>query len=226
MTTALSSSSEELVMYPCGSFPSLISSSASALVLTLTTSPSSTHPSRTRRLRGLSTSLASVRFRGRAPYLISYPRLARQSTAALLTSKVIFCPDSSRLAMSDRPISAIRSMCCLWRRLNMTVSSMRLRSSGLSVCLTTSMIEFRTCGSFPTNSSGSWDMTSAPILDVMTTMTLRKSTFLPWESVRCPSSKSWSRRFQTSRCPFSNSSRRSTWYGLRRTLSVRTPPSS
>ena len=45
-------------------------------------------------------------------------------------------------------------------------------------------------------------------------------------SVSCPSSRTCSRMLKTSGCAFSISSRRTTEYGLRRTLSVSCPPSS
>jgi hypothetical protein len=71
-----------------------------------------------------------------------------------------------------------------------------------------------------------FEIDAEPIFDVMITITLRKSTFLPCASVSCPSSRIWSRMLNTSGCAFSISSKSTTEYGLRRTASVSWPPSS
>ena len=53
-----------------------------------------------------------------------------------------------------------------------------------------------------------------------------KSTFLPFESVICPSSSTCRRILNTSPCAFSISSNKRTLYGRRRTCSESCPPSS
>ncbi len=53
-----------------------------------------------------------------------------------------------------------------------------------------------------------------------------KSTTRPWESVRRPSSRIWSRELKMSGWAFSTSSKSTTENGLRRTFSVSWPPSS
>src|SRR5690606_37482071 len=67
---------------------------------------------------------------------------------------------------------------------------------------------------------------SAPTLDVRMSTVLRKSTVLPLESVKRPSSSTCSKILNTSGCAFSISSSNITEYGLRLTFSVNWPPSS
>ena len=54
---------------------------------------------------------------------------------------------------------------------------------------------------------------AAPTLDVMMITVLRKSTVLPWLSVRRPSSSTCSRMLKISGCAFSISSNSTTEYG-------------
>ena len=67
---------------------------------------------------------------------------------------------------------------------------------------------------------------SAPTLDVMMMIVLRKSTRRPLPSVKWPSSMTCKRTLNASGCAFSISSSRTTEYGRRRTISVSCPPSS
>jgi ATP-dependent Clp protease ATP-binding subunit ClpC len=76
------------------------------------------------------------------------------------------------------------------------------------------------------NPSGRFCTWLVPTFEVITTTVFRKSTVCPWPSVRRPSSSSCSSMLKASGCAFSTSSKRTTWYGRRRTASVRAPPSS
>jgi hypothetical protein len=69
-------------------------------------------------------------------------------------------------------------------------------------------------------------MDAEPTLLVKMTMVLQKSTTVPFESVRRPSSSICSITLNTSGWAFSISSKSTTAYGLRRTASVSWPPSS
>jgi len=66
----------------------------------------------------------------------------------------------------------------------------------------------------------------APAFEVMMITVLEKSTFLPCESVICPSSNTWRRILNTSGCAFSISSNNTTEYGCLLTCSLSWPPSS
>ena len=66
----------------------------------------------------------------------------------------------------------------------------------------------------------------APALEVIMITVLEKSTFLPCESVICPSSSTCRSTLNTSGCAFSISSNRMTEYGCVLTWSLSCPPSS
>ena len=97
-----------------------------------------------------------------------------------------------------------------------TVSSMRLRNSGRSRWRS-SAVNSSFSASISASETGPDDrryaMTSEPMLLVMMMSVFEKSTTRPFESVRRPSSSTWSRMFETSGCAFSNSSSSTTEYG-------------
>ena len=66
----------------------------------------------------------------------------------------------------------------------------------------------------------------APALDVIMITVFEKSTFLPCESVMCPSSNTCKKILNTSGCAFSISSSKMTEYGCLLTCSLSCPPSS
>ncbi len=105
----------------------------------------------------------------------------------------------------------------------MIVSSTRLRNSGRKLARSASITLALISGTFD---SFIPRIACDPRLLVMITTVLRKSTTLPWPSVRRPSSSTWSRMLNTSGCAFSISSNRITLYGRRRIASESCPPSS
>mmetsp|Transcript_37048 Transcript_37048/g.116474 ORF Transcript_37048/g.116474 Transcript_37048/m.116474 type:complete len:247 (-) Transcript_37048:693-1433(-) len=160
---------------------------------------------------------------GRAPYAGSYPASASRSRAS--GERRRRTPRAERRSRScctsTAQMAAMRSRVSRSKR---TISSSRLTNSGgkaSAIALSTSGRALEEAAP-----SGSDASASAPKLDVMMMIVLRKSTVLPCESVRRPSSRTCSSSVATSRCAFSNSSRSSTEYGRRRTASVSWPPSS
>ncbi len=110
----------------------------------------------------------------------------------------------------------------LVRRLKTMISSIRLINSGRNACR-------RVSSTFSVCSAGVSDWSirySAPRFEVIMIIVFLKSTVRPLLSVRRPSSNIWSKILKTSGWAFSISSNKMTWYGRRRTLSVKIPPSS
>ena len=104
------------------------------------------------------------------------------------------------------------------------VSSIRFKNSGLNVAfkiLSTACLVSASIVS-PSISNKNWE----PILLVIIKTVFLKSTTLPFESVRRPSSNTCNKILKTSGCAFSISSNKTIVYGLRRTASVNWPPSS
>ena len=91
------------------------------------------------------------------------------------------------------------------RRWKITVSSIRLRNSGLKVAASTSSICSRIF-----SSTASPTIRSLPTFEVMISTVLVKETVRPWPSVSRPSSMICSSVLKTSGWAFSISSRRTT----------------
>ena len=142
---------------------------------------------------------------------------------------------SMRFLTSPSIIDAIFLMSSSFRRLKTMISSIRLSSSGLKSSLSCAVTRFLiSSASFAREltSSEKPSLPPLPVIDDAPTLLVRiitvflKSTFLPWESVRTPSSSTWRRMLNTSGCAFSISSNKTTEYGRRRIFSVSCPPSS
>ena len=161
-----------------------------------------------------------MRRSGRAPKLWSYPRVDNSSIASSVTSSVMFCSLSwLRTRVSIR--LAIWRMWAVLSEWNTITASSRFRNSGrkdfFSSCSTLSfMTAYSRAAVFSSSertvkpSVTSRLMMSAPTLEVMMMMVLRKSTLRPLASDRLPSSMICSSMLKASGWAFSISSKRIT----------------
>ena len=117
----------------------------------------------------------------------------------------------------------------LWKTI---VSSIRFNNSGLNEFFNSSRIRFSIASWFcwtvfaPNPTDFSSRRATAPRFDVIMITVFLKSTFLPFESVKCPSSNTCNKILNTSGWAFSISSSKITAYGRWRIFSVNWPPSS
>ena len=173
----------------------------------------------------VSNSRCKNRLRGRAPNTGSNPLRATNAFASAVSESSI-CLSDNRLFKSAISRSTMRAISDNNRGLNSTISSTRLRNSGLKCrrksAITASRAEARISPASVTPSSSCGD----PMFDVIITTVFLKSTTWPWASVNRPSSSNWSNTWNTSGWAFSTSSNKIAEYGLRRTASVNCPPSS
>ena len=169
---------------------------------------------------------------GRAPLVRSVPSRTILSSAASVTT--IFIPLAiRRWRRSSMSSSAMRVRLFPASFWNTTISSTRLMNSGRNKRLSSPIARPRISSAVrpvspvvPKPTLESCAISRAPTLLVMMTTVLRKSTVLPWLSVRRPSSSTCSKILKISGCAFSISSNSTTEYGLRRTALVSWPPSS
>ena len=117
----------------------------------------------------------------------------------------------------------------LWK---ITISSILFMNSGFNSFFNSFITDFFI--SIYCNSSSLFEnpnflfstISLAPMFDVIMIIEFLKLTFLPWLSVKIPSSKIWSNKFKTSGCAFSISSKSITEYGFNLTFSVNSFESS
>ena len=104
--------------------------------------------------------------------------------------------------------------------LNITISSILFKNSGLNLDFNSSITEFLLSSEiFPLSSIPSIKSIE-PMLLVMMMIVFLKSTVLPLLSVKRPSSKTCNKMLNTSGCAFSISSNKITEYGFLLTASV------
>mmetsp|Transcript_5377 Transcript_5377/g.18201 ORF Transcript_5377/g.18201 Transcript_5377/m.18201 type:complete len:255 (+) Transcript_5377:1108-1872(+) len=174
---------------------------------TSTVARSNSPASRSRRASGLTRCCWMALRTGRAPYAGSYPASASQASA--WSDSCSLMPRLRRRSAALPTSSLVTSrIWSLVSRLKSTISSRRLMNSGARCARTLSITSARAVSAG--RPSGSAARAAAPRLEVSTMRVLLKLTRFPWESVRCPSSSTWSSRVLTSRWAFSNSSKRST----------------
>ena len=147
---------------------------------------------------------------GRAPNTGSRPPSASDSMAPGVTFMVMRSR-SRRSRTSSSWMSTIFSMSSRPSELNVTMSSMRFRNSGLNeACRALSTASFMAALSPVFAASRMyWE----PTLLVMMMMAFLKLTTRPWPSVSLPSSSTCSSTLKTSGCAFSSSSSSTTAYG-------------
>ena len=123
-----------------------------------------------------------------------------------------------------RTILVMSSLLKAWKTI---VSSMRLMNSGRNARFSSSSTRSFIFSWVLSSPSGRkpgetrLPMKLVPRLEVMIRIVFLKSTTWPTESVRRPSSSTWSSMLNTSGWAFSISSKSTTEYGRRRTFSVR-----
>ena len=173
---------------------------------------------------------------GLAPKVGSYPFWANHFLASTVISNEI--PFSKRL--DETSLIKMSTIFSMWERFkgwNTTVPSILFKNSGLKKCFTSfNTLSFIFKYAFWSDTSPwvsevkpidlSCLIKSEPILLVITMIVFLKSTFLPLESVKCPSSKICKRILNTSWWAFSISSNKITLYDFLLTASVSCPPSS